>query len=158
MCLKWLFQTAACFNILCFCDWQPAGIYSHTMWCLSGRTSCSPFAAVWPKAAVSGWAIGTKSTWLTWTARRLRWTKETQSVWNDCPACLLSHSPPWFPVWPHSKHSQSPNAASSRCVFCAPLEVAFGRPVALTPSSDCLTGLREGRCRKLISVFQSPKR
>lgn len=66
------FQTAPYFNTLCFCDWQLAGICNHTMWCLLGRTSCSPFVAVSPKAAACGWDIGTKSTWLTWTARRLR--------------------------------------------------------------------------------------
>lgn len=72
-----VFQTVPYFNILCFCDWQLAGIYNHTMWCLLDRTSCSPFVAVSPKAAACGWDIGTKSTWLAWTARRLRQTKQT---------------------------------------------------------------------------------
>lgn len=63
------FQTAP---YLYFCDWQLAGIYSHTMWYLLGHASCSPFAAVLPNATASGWDIGTKSTCSTWTARWLR--------------------------------------------------------------------------------------
>lgn len=87
---------------------------------------------------------------------------EVRNRRGTCIVCVSCSHLSWnslslLLIRPHSKHSQSLNAASSRFVSSVLVEAVFGHPADLTQSSDCSTGPQDGHYRKLISLFWSPK-
>lgn len=78
--------------------------------------------------------------------------KNKRGICIVCVSCshLSWNSLSLLLIQPHSKHSQSLSAASSRFVSCVLVEAVFGHPADLTQFSDCLTGPQDGHYKKLI--------